>query len=222
MITWTGRSRAGRATRSNAPKSWRHNTFVAIDLETTGLDPVKDHIVSYGAVPIQRGSFRPADALYSLVSSPIPVPDRATRIHTLRDQDLTHAPELHKCVDALDAALRGAVLVGYKVDIERFFLRRAFREYGRRFDVPMIDVAELVRMMDGPYSGHAFPEDLETAAAVLDLPIHPPHHALGDALTTATLFLAAATYLERQFEPLTTSRLLAISDARMGRQRRTR
>jgi len=37
---------------------------------------------------------------------------------------------------------------------------------------------------------------LGEAARRFGLPVHRPHHALGDALTTAPLFLAVATGLE--------------------------
>ena len=60
-IDWTRRLRQHRTRRSATDDvDWRADTFVVIDLETTGLDPRNDHIVSYGAVPIREaGSRRP-------------------------------------------------------------------------------------------------------------------------------------------------------------------
>jgi DNA polymerase III subunit epsilon len=47
----------------------------------------------------------------------------------------------------------------------------------------------------------------------MGLPVHTPHHALGDAFTTAQLFLALATRLERgqAGRPLTVRELCSIS-----------
>ena len=55
----------------------------------------------------------------------------------------------------------------------------------------------------------------------LGLPVHRPHHADGDALTTAQAFIALATHLE-EFGPQTVGSLVRISrperrnDARLG------
>ncbi len=196
-------------------RDWRSTKFVVVDLETTGLSPRHDRIVSYGAVPIVGGSFRVCDSRYSLVFTDHRIPQSATRVHALRDQDVATAPHLSECVDVLDRLCRGAVLVGYHAGVERTFLKRAFRDEGRTFDAPVIDAAELVK----PYLPRGLREStstvsLERAATALALPVHPPHHALGDALTTATVFLAAVAHLERDDpSPLTTSTLLAISDA---------
>jgi DNA polymerase-3 subunit epsilon len=51
---------------------------------------------------------------------------------------------------------------------------------------------------------------LEYAATALGLPVHSPHHALGDAVTTASLFIALAARLERG-ATLTTSELIRLS-----------
>jgi DNA polymerase-3 subunit epsilon len=52
---------------------------------------------------------------------------------------------------------------------------------------------------------------LEYAATELGLPVHSPHHALGDAVTTAGLFIALAGQLERG-RTLTTANLLELSE----------
>ncbi len=52
---------------------------------------------------------------------------------------------------------------------------------------------------------------LEKLASVLGQPAEPPHHALGDALTTAKAFIALATLLDAR-EPQTVSSLIRASD----------
>lgn len=209
--------RRTRVTHAGASRSrdWRECTFWVIDLELTGLDPRRDHIVSYGAVPIRGGRFRPGDALYGLVASPVPIPGPATRIHNLRDQDLADAPSLGECVTMLDAALHDGILVGHCVDIERAFLSRAFRSEGKTFNPPVIDTAEMVRPILPQRMQDLRRPSLEAVAQALDLPVHEPHHALGDALTTATVFLAAAGRMEREHGSLSLSHLLASGDARV-------
>ena len=57
---------------------------------------------------------------------------------------------------------------------------------------------------------------LSDLARVAGLPVHRPHHADGDALTTAQAFIALATHLEA-FETQTVGSLERIS----GRERPT-
>ena len=53
---------------------------------------------------------------------------------------------------------------------------------------------------------------LSVLARSLNLPVHRPHHADGDALTTAQVFIALATHLETLESPLTVGRLVGISE----------
>ena len=61
----------------------------------------------------------------------------------------------------------------------------------------LIDTIKLWRLLcidrDQPDPGFV---SLQALAESLGLPEHQPHHALGDALTTAQAFLALATHLE--------------------------
>lgn len=43
------------------------------------------------------------------------------------------------------------------------------------------------------------PPGLKSLARLLHLPVYSPHNALGDALTTAVLFLALSTEIEREY-----------------------
>lgn len=196
--------------RNAVEKSWRETKFVALDVETTGLDPQRDQIVSVGAVPIVDGRVIVRDAHYSLVRSRCPIPARSTRIHTIRNQDLSEAPSLTECVLQVDSLLREAVVVAHSSSIERAFLRRAFRDAYLGFDFEMIDTAKLAKPLLAAEKRVESVPLLEDLARSLGVPIHTPHHALGDALTTAEVFLVAASKLESTRE-LSTKDLICLS-----------
>jgi DNA polymerase III epsilon subunit-like protein len=88
------------------------------------------------------------------------------------------------------------ILVAHVADIERAFLTPWLRDasyHPGRF----VDTDVLARLIISRRGG-AFVEDhvgLGAAADHFGLPEHRRHHALGDALTTAQLFLAAASLL---------------------------
>ncbi|HKH22336.1 MAG TPA: exonuclease domain-containing protein [Solirubrobacterales bacterium] len=201
---------------------WREATFTVIDLETTGLDPTRDEIISFAAVTVTDGKVRLDDARYELVR-PDRMPDAETiRIHGLREADLTDAPSLAAVLERLLEPLTGRALVAHVAAVERGFLGTALRPYGARLRNPIIDTAMLdreLRRLRGAPDAEREPIGLSAMARELNLPVHRPHHAEGDALTTAQAFIALATHLEAFETPLTLGRLQRLSE-REGRYRR--
>ena len=183
-----------RGRRGSRP--WREASYAVLDFETTGLDPARDHVLSYGVVPIEHGRVRIEGALYRVVHPPIPVPAESIRVHGIRPVELTTAPSLDEVAHELLDALEGRTLVAHAAMIELAFLGR-LQKHGRRIRqaIDVIDLAaELAaRDHDVPRVPSARLADL---AAGFGIPVARTHHALGDALTTAQLFLVLATRLE--------------------------
>jgi DNA polymerase-3 subunit epsilon len=177
--------------------SWRAARFLVVDVETTGLDPVRDELVSFAALPVEEGRILTGEAVAGLVHpSAAPAP-ASVQIHGLRAADLAVAPELLEGLAPLAEAVRGRTPVGHAVWVERAFLRRPLRAIGARLPRRMIDTALLWRLLC-ILRGEGDPGwcPLSAVAEGLRLPTHRPHVAEGDALTTAQVFLALATHLE--------------------------
>jgi DNA polymerase-3 subunit epsilon len=180
-----------------------------IDLETTGLDPASDEIISFATVTVSGGRITLADASYELIR-PNRMPTSETiRIHGLREADLADAPRLEEVLDRLLPALAGRALVGHVASVDRGFLGSALSTRGLALVNPWVDTAALDRerrrLRRLPPAG-SDPVGLSDLARSLGLPVHRPHHADGDALTTAQAFIALATHLE-SFRPQTLSTL---------------
>jgi DNA polymerase-3 subunit epsilon len=202
------RAYARAAVRLDQP--WRSAGYCAVDLETTGLDLRRDVIISFGAVGIVGGRVIARSSVYRLVGGADHVPPAAMAVHALRPADLADAPTWEESADLLLHALTGRVLVAHAAWVERAFLRRAFRAL--RVPAPriFIDTAALARCAGLAPMGAAGEPSLEVLAHDLGLPVHEPHHALGDALTTAEVFLALATRLDRR-TPQTVGSLVSAS-----------
>jgi DNA polymerase III epsilon subunit-like protein len=67
-------------------------SFVAIDTETTGLDPRRDALVALAAVPFHRGEPQPEAGWARLVNPGCPIPAQARAIHGIADADVRGAP----------------------------------------------------------------------------------------------------------------------------------
>jgi DNA polymerase III subunit epsilon len=177
---------------------WREAEFCVVDLETTGLDPAADEIISFAALHVARGRLRLDDARVQLIR-PRRMPDRESiLIHGLRTRDLIGAPTLAEALDGLLESLAGRVMVAHFASIEEAFLGAAFRRSGTNLANPIVDTAalaaELFRLRNRRPPGQL---GLAQLAQALGLPVHRPHEADGDALTTAQVFLALAAHLDR-------------------------
>jgi DNA polymerase III subunit epsilon len=202
------RSCSGLDTYLNAPMPpaaapWREASLCVIDLETTGLNPATDEIIAFATVPVAGGRLHLRDARYRLVR-PRRMPAAETiRIHGLRSEDLAGAPALSEVVGELAEALTASALVAHVAAVEENFLRPALRSAGAELRNPVIDTAELAAEL---WSLRRRPAPdriaLGSLARGLGLPVHRPHEADGDALTTAQAFLALATHLDG-FRPQT-------------------
>jgi DNA polymerase-3 subunit epsilon len=189
---------AYRSTRAPSARTpWRQASFCAIDLELTGLDPSRDEIVSFAAVPIEDGRVQLGASVHGRVRPTGAIGEAAIRVHGLRYADLADAPALEEALDPLLATMAGRVPVVHVAAIERGFLAPALRRNGLRLHRAMVDTSVLGRLWLHERDGHG-PRRLPLGelASALRLPIHHPHDALGDALTTAQAFIALASHLD--------------------------
>ena len=222
MSAWRGSRARGDAARDYArarqpsPNTpWREAGYCVVDLELSGLDPRRGEIVSFGALPIEDGRVRLDGAASGLVRPTRPLAEESIRVHGIRAADLAEAPALADALQPLLAAMAGRVLIAHHAPIERVFLTRALRRVGVRLRGPVLDTAVLGRIWlaerDGELPRRMTLTDMTLACG---LPVHSPHTAIGDALTTAQLFLLAVSQLDaRRPETL---RRLARAQARLA------
>lgn len=184
--------------RPRTRRHWREASFAVLDFETTGLDLSRDHVISYGVVPVEGGRARLEGATYCVIRPPVPLSPASIRVHGIRPEELDEAPPLVDVLDELVDAVAGRILVAHAAGVELGFLDRIRRLHGRprvRRAVDVLDLADAVAARD-PSVDRPPSERLAEVAAWFGVPVTRTHHAFSDALTTAQLFLALATHLE--------------------------
>jgi DNA polymerase-3 subunit epsilon len=198
---------------------WREGAYAVVDVETTGLDARRDEVVSFGAVPVDDGRVRAGAATYLLVRPAQELPERSILVHGIRPLDLAQAPPLADQIAAIRTAVEGRALVAHAAFVEQRFLQPILRARLDPRPLRIVDTAVLARLW-WRERGRADPGfvELPRLAAALGLPIHQQHHALGDALTTAQVFLALATHLDGVHEQTVGS--LVAAGARLDVARR--
>lgn len=172
--------------------------LLAVDLETTGLDPRRDHILSVGFVAVDGLTIDLASADRLLCRAGAEVGQSAT-VHGITDDALTAGVEVATVVERVAEALRGRVLLAHHAAIERDFLSAACeRTHGVPLPVPAVDTMELQARILRSHTGADLPPGalrLATSRAHLGLPRYSAHEALTDALACAELYLAQVARL---------------------------
>ncbi|MBY4678241.1 3'-5' exonuclease [Marinobacterium arenosum] len=174
--------------------------FVALDLETTGLNPRKHDIVSVGLVPFDLQRIRCRDARHWILKPRRPLAKESVVIHGITHSEVRQAPDLLGVLEPLLESLAGRIVVVHYRHIERGFLDAVLkRRMGEGIEFPVVDTMELearlhrvrplgiwARLMGKkPVSIR-----LADSRTRYGLPYYQAHHALTDALATAELLQA--------------------------------
>ena len=186
-----------RPPRARRGTPWDAAGYAALDFETTGLDLARDHVISFGVVPVLGGRAMVGGSVHRLVQPPSPPSPRSQTVHLLRPQDLREAPPIEEARDALRDLLDGRFLLAWFADVELHFLARTFGGSVRRWRRRTIDVRNLAIVAAGDLAeARAKPGfALHATARRYGIPVTSPHDALDDALVTAQLFLVLVSKL---------------------------
>jgi DNA polymerase-3 subunit epsilon len=180
--------------------------IVVVDTETTGMSPAEGHrLVEVALVGLEDGAIR--DTWSSLVRPGRPIPPDAAAVHGITDAMVAAAPEPAVVAAELRRGCGDLPLVFHNAPFDLPFLIALLRETGQRPLLnPVIDTLGLARGLFAAGSN-----SLGALAARLGLPREPAHRALGDAVTTARLFLFLAERWECERGVRSLAHLAAVS-----------
>ncbi len=157
-----------------------YDTIVAIDLETTGIDPYKDHILEVGAAVYQDG--RIIDTFDELVRVPVSLSPGIIKLTGITPSMLDDARPVDAVLaDFLEFMPDDVVCIAHNAMFDRGFLRRATRD---RFYHTVLDTVGLSRICFPQLSSHS----LTVLREVLNLPRSSSHRALADCETLLHLW----------------------------------
>lgn len=156
-------------------------TIVALDIETTGLDPQKDAILEIGAV---RFNGRRIENEWSTLINPGRlIPPFITQITGITNEMVAHAPPLRAVLGELVDFVGDSPILGHNVGFDLAFLRRN-KILGYNEVMDTYEMASVLLPNAGRYN-------LGALAQTLAVPYPPEdiHRALTDARVTQGVFL---------------------------------
>ncbi|MAK92431.1 MAG: DNA polymerase III subunit epsilon [Oleibacter sp.] len=171
--------------------------LLAMDFETTGMDPEKGDIVSIGLVPMKMERIYNSQACHWVVRPRAHLPGDSVVIHGITHSDVAQSPDLNRYLQPLLERMAGHVVVAHYRKMERGFLHRALlRRLGEGITFPVIDTmaleADITRLTFWQKLSGYQRRSLRLADTRrrYGLPFYHPHHALTDALACAELLQA--------------------------------
>lgn len=181
------------------------NSYLAIDLETTGLDPKLDKIIEIGAVKVIDGQI--TDQFQTFVNPCRCLEEHTVSLTGITESMLDGAPVIDNAIDNLIMFCNGEELplLGHHIIFDFSFLKRAAVNHRLEFERKGIDTLKLCR--------HFMPEEerksLESACTFYGIRRTQRHRALNDAEDCHFLYQEIrARYQEQEPEAFTPKPLI--------------
>ena len=152
--------------------------LVSLDLETTGLDPLRDAILEIGAVKFRGNEV--LDTFSTLINPARPIPPKITDLTGIADRDVSGAQKLFDVLQRLSAFVRDLPIVGHNIGFDLGFLNKQRLFY----DNPSLDTFELAGML----IPHAERYSLGSLAREVGIALPATHRALDDARVAHQLY----------------------------------
>ncbi|MCE9679692.1 3'-5' exonuclease [Shewanella sp. AS1] len=174
--------------------------FLAMDFETTGLNPDRDDIISIGTIPFNLQRIFTGRAKNWTLRPREKLADESVIIHGITHSDILDAPDLSAIFEQVLEEMAGKIMVVHCQQIERQFLERGLMaRINRGIEFPVVDTMELEARIQSRLHGGLWKRlkgekkqsvRLGACRQRYGLPNYPPHHALTDAIATAELLQA--------------------------------
>lgn len=162
--------------------------FVVVDVETSGLNPYRDHLLSIGAVVVEGARLAPRHSFSAVLRHETPSARDNVLVHGLTPsiQAAGEAPE--RALSEFLTFLGNAPCVAYHAEFDRTILGRALRTaLGVQLSNPWLDLARLAPVLVP--EARLRSSALDDWLAYFRLRAHVRHNALHDAQVAAQLFL---------------------------------
>lgn len=173
--------------------NWKHQPWLCLDVETTGLNPSVDKIVQLGGVWYQQGHV--LKRMHALVDPQRPISPQASRVNGITNDMVVGCPVIEQLAqEFLSGASQASVVVGYNWSFDDDFLYEAFGHRWAEATQAMyiVDVLEMARHQLPHLPRHR----LVDVAAALNVPgAHDAHNAVSDAEMTCHVLHYLSPYV---------------------------
>ncbi|MDO5418240.1 MAG: 3'-5' exonuclease [Lachnospiraceae bacterium] len=167
------------------------NSYVAVDLETTGLDPKMEKITEIGAIRVRDGVVE--KEFHTLVNPRRPLSERIVELTGITDEMVADCPDVGEVIGGFLEFCEGLPLLGHRILFDYSFLKRAAVNSGVEWERDGIDTLVLSRIFMPAEEKKTLP----SACRFYGVDTGVSHRALSDAYAAHFLY---QTLMERYGE----------------------
>lgn len=174
--------------------------FIALDCETTGLNPRVDDIIAIAAVKIWGNRILTSERFEAIIRPDRKPTSASIKVHQLREQDVESGAMMFRILPDLLRFIGGRPIIGYYIDFDiRMLDKYVLRQIQTKLPNPRLEVSEMYYACK--YKGAPLNTlyDLRFSSILADLgiPSLGQHDALNDTLMTAMIYLQLRDMLDR-------------------------
>ncbi len=158
------------------------NSYIALDLETTGLEAKLEKITEIAALKVENGNI--AARYCTLVNPGRKLEQRITELTGITDEMLAGAPRMEEIIEEITAFCGDLPLLGHNIMFDYGFLKRAAVNGRLEFDREGVDTLALCRT----FMPADMKKNLSCACAFYQIPQSCAHRAEADAESAHLLY----------------------------------
>ncbi len=157
-------------------------SYVAVDLETTGIGAKREKITEIGMVKVIDGVV--AETYHTMVNPHREIPERIVELTGITDEMVKDAPGIEDVLPDVISFCEGFPLLGHQIIFDYGFLTQAAVNMKLKFEKDAVDTLKLCRyLMPGPEK-----KNLGAACGYFGVEPETAHRALSDAMSTHLLY----------------------------------
>ena len=158
------------------------NTFVAFDLETTGLNP-PCKIIEIGGVKVVNGTI--VDSFERFVNPEIPIPSYITKITGISDNMISNAQNINNVLPEFLIFIENHTLIAHNASFDMRFVNHYAYQQGLIIKNNVTDTLAICRKKYPYLKNHK----LKTISDYFKITHDNAHRALSDAMAVASIYL---------------------------------
>lgn len=175
-------------------------SYIAFDIETTGLNPAENEIIEIGALKVREGKV--AERFMELVRPLSPVSQSITALTGITNEMVSSARGKREVISDFLEFCGDDILIGHNVSFDYSFVKTGAAAEGFSFEKYGIDTLKIAQKVLKDLESRS----LESLCRYYHIENRSAHRAYHDALATAKLYQTLAHYFEpdnpRIFSPV--------------------
>jgi len=177
-------------------------TYIAFDLETTGLSPEANEIIEIGALKVKNGKV--ADRFIEFLKPREPISPQIQLLTGITEAMVETARPTKEIVGEFIEFCEDYTLVGHNIMFDFKFTKTAAHSHGLKFEKQGIDTLNIAKTVHKDFPSRS----LEFLCKKYNIINDKAHRAYHDALATAKIYQTMGHYYYDEYSDLFTPRPL--------------